>query len=53
MGIGILLLKATGKENIILTKNPNITFFKKVFKKKVIYLSNISLNILNQLLRYK
>ena len=33
MGLGLLLLASTGKENIITTNNPQITFFKKVYKK--------------------
>ncbi len=33
MGLGLLLLASTGKENVITTKNPKITFFKKVYKK--------------------
>lgn len=33
MGLGILLLASYGKENLITTEKPKITFFKKVYKK--------------------
>lgn len=33
MGLGLLLLASYGKENIIISEKPKITFFKKVYKK--------------------
>lgn len=33
MGLGLLLLASYGKENVITTEKPRITFFKKVYKK--------------------
>jgi hypothetical protein len=39
MGLGKLLLVSYGKENIILSQNPDITFFKKVYIKNI-YISN-------------
>jgi len=44
MGLGLLLLASTGIENNYFNANPNITFFKKVFKRYV----NISNEILPQ-----
>lgn len=44
MGLGLLLLASIGKENEILSSNPTITFFKKVYSKK----ANISNEILPQ-----
>jgi hypothetical protein len=33
MGLGLLLLASYGKENVIVSQNPEITYFKKVYKK--------------------
>ena len=35
MGLGLLLLASQGKENIIVSQNPDITYFKKVYKKRL------------------
>ena len=35
MGLGLLKLVAIGKENEILNKDPEITFFKKIYKFKL------------------
>ena len=40
MGLGLLLL-ITGKENVIVNKNPTITFFKKVYNKSSILTNEI------------
>lgn len=44
MGLGLLLLASYGKENIIVSQNPEITYFKKVYKKQ----SQFSFEILPQ-----
>ena len=44
MGLGLLLLAAYGKENIMMSENPEITYFKKVYKKH----TNFSFEILPQ-----
>lgn len=35
MGLGLLLLAASGKENMMFNANPTITFFKKVYRKSI------------------
>lgn len=42
MGIGLLLLASTGKENNILSNNPKITFFKKVYKKNSYFFNEVT-----------
>jgi hypothetical protein len=44
MALGLLLLASVGTENVILSMNPSITFFKKVYKNTV----NISNEVLPQ-----
>ena len=44
MGLGLLILASYGKENEILSKEPTVTFFKKVYKSG----SNISFEVLPQ-----
>ena len=44
MGLGLLILASYGKENNILSYNPQVTYFKKVYKKA----SEISFEIIPQ-----